>query len=353
MKNAPRINFCTLFNSNYLSRGLVLYNSLLHHCPAFHLYVFAFDDACYAYLKDRALQHVTVISLKEFEDAQLLSVKPERSAAEYCWTCTASTIRYSIRTFDLENCTYIDADMRFYSDPNILVNEMRSNSCSVLITKHNYSAAYDQSLLSGRYCVQFVTFLNDEKGMKVLEDWRNDCIDWCYARAEDGKFGDQKYLDHWQDKYEGVHELQHEGGGIAPWNLQQYRFRKTGQQVIAKRIDNGKEYAVVFFHYHGLKFFKNDIVLLTGELYDLDQESQQIFYRPYVRELNEAAASVKKAAPAIDAQGARSESPVGAMNPLLLIRYYLYDLKSSAKNIFGRTLRRRISNHYYFSSKKY
>ncbi len=35
---------------------------------------------------------------------------------------------------------------------------------SVLITDHRYTPIYDQSLKSGRYCVQFITFKNDKIG---------------------------------------------------------------------------------------------------------------------------------------------------------------------------------------------
>src|SRR4051812_18081280 len=87
-----KLNFCTLFNSSYLSRGVVMYESLQKYCSDFHLYVFAFDEVSCNYLRSKNFPSMTVISLREFEDAELLRVKPTRSAGEYCWTCTSSTI---------------------------------------------------------------------------------------------------------------------------------------------------------------------------------------------------------------------------------------------------------------------
>src|SRR5690606_18781443 len=106
-----RLNFCTLFDSNYLSRGLVMYDSLVTYCPEFHLYVFAFDQLALETLTQLNLPSLTVISLADFEDEELLKVKGERSRAEYCWTCTSSTIQYVLDHFEVENCTYLDADM--------------------------------------------------------------------------------------------------------------------------------------------------------------------------------------------------------------------------------------------------
>ena len=75
---------------------------------------------------------ITAISLKQFEDDKLLQIKSTRSAAEYCWTCTASTVLYAINTFSLEHCIYIDADMCFYSNPQSLIDEWSDKS--ILLT---------------------------------------------------------------------------------------------------------------------------------------------------------------------------------------------------------------------------
>lgn len=340
------LNFCTLFNSAYLSRGLTLYDSLKDSCKQFHLYVFAFDTECYDYLKSLNLRDLTVISLNEFEDEELLRIKPSRTSGEYCWTCTASTIRYAIKTFNLHQCTYIDADMFFYSDPKVLIDEMGSDS--VLITEHRYTKAYDQSEVSGKYCVQFMTFNNDERGMKVLEWWRNACIDWCYARVEDGKFGDQKYLDTWTKQFEGVHELKHLGGGLAPWNMQQYKFERNNGKLIGTEITSGKQFEGVFFHFHGLKLFSDNIVSYTGETYEMDKNSIEQLFEPYVHKLLQKGSEIAARGSKMNYHAVFGESPKKPMNVLSLLRWYLYDIRTSLANINGRKTKRRVKHHHYF-----
>lgn len=341
-----KLNFCTLFNSGYLSRGIVMYESLLKHCNDFHLYIFAFDDNSCDHLRSKNHKYITVVSLKEFEDEQLLKVKAGRTAGEYCWTCTPSTILYSIKTFGLDNCTYLDADMKFFSDPRILINEMGNNS--VMITEHRYTKAYDQSAESGKYCVQFVTFKNDERGMNVLNWWRDRCIEWCYSYAEDGKFGDQKYLDDWTTRFEGVHELKYLGGGIAPWNIQQYKFETSEGKLTGREISSGKSFEVVFFHFHGVKFYENDIVSFSHSLYDLSKEVQNLFYKPYIQSLNK----VKQQISAFDANGTSGKSPLKPMSLLLRLKFYVNDLKRSGKNICGQNVKNRVDHHYYYYRNK-
>ena len=285
------IHFCTLFDSRYLSRGLAMYRSLEQHCASFHLYIFAFDDLSHQTLRMLHLPHATVISLSEFEDEQLLTVKPTRTAGEYCWTCTPSTIRYCIQTYELDACTYIDADLLFFADPSVLIEEMGDRS--VLITEHRYSPAYDQSATSGIYCVQFICFKNTEDGMRVLNWWRAACLEWCYNRIEDGKFGDQKYLDDWSDRFSGVHELQHLGGGVAPWNVQQYDFEYREGALTGKERSSGTEFPVIFYHYHGFRYAEADAFIPSPE-YLLSENDLKHIYGPYVHALTSVEKELKK-----------------------------------------------------------
>ncbi len=272
-------NYCTLFDINYLSRGLAMYKSLKQWSSEFHLYIFAFDEKSLEILRNERLEFTTIISLKEFEDEKLLAVKPGRNRAEYCWTCTSSTILYCIHNFNLDSCTYLDADLFFYSSPEPIFEELGTKS--MLLTEHRYSPQYVRDEKNGKYCVQFICFKNDISGLKALEWWRDRCIEWCYARHEDGKFGDQGYLNDWTKRFEGVHSLKHLGGGVAAWNVQQYDIFSENGDIKGKERISGKVFPLIFYHFHYLKFIDNGTVELGRRV--LDKNDFTYLYIPYIK----------------------------------------------------------------------
>ena len=285
------INFCTLFNSTYLTRGLAMYFSLEKHCPDFHLYILAFDQSCYDTLSALHLGKATIISLHEFEDNDLLRVKPTRTATEYCWTCTPASLNYCISKYSLPSCTYLDADLLFFSNPAVLLEEMADDS--VLITEHRYTPEYDQTKNSGKYCVQFICIKNDKRGREVLDWWKQACLEWCYNRVEDNKFGDQKYLDEWSTRFEGIHELQHLGGGVAPWNMQQYTFQQHGNHLTGTEITTGKTFDVVFFHFHCFRCYKTNVFMPAGP-YQLNENLLTLIYGSYINILQQIGSFLKQ-----------------------------------------------------------
>ncbi len=280
------LNFCTLFDSSYLIKGLCMYNSLKKVCLDFHLYIFAFDDLSQKILEESGFENITVISLAEFENKELLTAKQNRSKGEYCWTCTPSTIWYCINHFDLSDCTYIDADVFFYKDPKVLIQELKGND--VLITEHRYTPRYDNTSLAGKYCVQFITFRNTTNGLNVLKWWKDVCINWCFARYEDGKFGDQKYLDDWTTRFRGIHVLNHLGGGVAPWNMQQYSFRKEDMGIIGTELSSKDEFDLIFFHFHFVHTYNIRLGYLNYlGIYKIPPSVMKLIYNPYLSLLHD------------------------------------------------------------------
>ncbi len=275
-------NFCTLFDSNYLVKGLAMYHSLLRTGEPFRLYIFCFDDRTHEILRAMDLAHAVLITLGEFETEELKRVKQDRSRGEYCWTCTSHVIRHVLDSYALPHVTYVDADIFFYRGPGILFDELERSGGSVLITEHRYTPRYDRSREYGKYCVQFITFRNDSRGLRVLQWWQDRCLEWCYARLEDGRFGDQKYLDSWTTDFQGVHVLEHLGGGVAPWNVQQYHVTK-GPLVDSQ--------PVIFYHFHYLTWYHNGWFDLGS--YKISSRVKQYIYGPYVSALEDALEQVQ------------------------------------------------------------
>ena len=301
--------FCTLFDKNYSAKGLAMYKSLRRVCHSFHLFIFSFDDVLTYSLERMCLSDVTIIPLSSFEDTELLRVKSERSFAEYCWTCTPSTVIYCLNKYNIDHCIYLDADLFFFSNPKVLLDEMGDDD--VLITEHRYTTQYDQSLISGKYCVQFMAFKNNNNSKAILYWWRNACLSWCYNRHEDGKFGDQKYLDDWTSRFTGIHVLKHLGGGVAPWNMQQYTFEKNGDRVIGRDLD-GKCFEVVFFHFHALLSYKKGLLReFYAQEYFLSNNARNCLYVPYIKQLIRSFFSMRSIDKTIDGV-ATKDNPISS-----------------------------------------
>lgn len=256
-----KIDFCTLFDSFYLDKGLTMYQSLVDTGCDFNLYILAMNDKCYDILKDKKLAGIIPIALEDFMDDDLRRVKAERSRAEFCWTCSSCLLRYILKAYpQVELITYIDADLYFYNNPKVLIDEFLASGKSASIIEHRFdNSRYSAELKknSGKYCVEFNSFKNNAEGIKVLDDWRKKCIDACSSTADGESFGDQKYQDTWTTDYTCIHETRHLGAGIAPWNISQYRYAGKNQVRMGKEktpID------IIFYHYHMIDYLPDNMV---------------------------------------------------------------------------------------------
>ena len=266
------MNFCTLFDSYYLLKGLGLYLSLEKVTDDFHLYVMAFDKDCYNKLQSFNFKYMTVELLDDFETPALLEAKKDRTKAEYCWTCGPSVIYHFLTKYGLDEITYLDSDLFFLSDPHLLKDEIKNSS--IVITEQGINE--EMALRYGRYCVQYMTFKNDEDGLGALTWWRDRCIEWCYQIMEPTRYADQKYIDEFPKRWNNVCVLENKGAGIAPWNF--HRFNYTDHSLTS----NGIEYPFVFYHMHGVKFDVSDRVFYLKSLdVRLTKQVIDLFYEPY------------------------------------------------------------------------
>jgi hypothetical protein len=242
--------FCTYFDKRYLVRGLTLYRSLTA-VEDIALWVLCLDDETRRALDQLKWPGIRAISIQDLEraDEALAAVKRKRTPVEYYFTCTPSWISYVLQQSrgECDSLAYVDADLFFYDSTAQL--DLEFASASILLTAHRFPPEIAHMEKFGNFNVSFLLFRNDSNADKALRRWRTQCLEWCHDRLEDGKFGDQKYLDDWPDAIPGVREVQHPGAGVAPWNWSRFEWKLTHNGTM---IDGAP---LIFFHFHDLRLF--------------------------------------------------------------------------------------------------
>lgn len=273
--------FATLFDYNYLSRGIVLYNSLKLNCKDFTIYILALDIQTERFFIENHFEHVIVISLQELEenDSRLFSIKSKRSLFEYYFTISPCLPLFLLNKYNLPHICTLDADIKFYSNPSLLFDYL--NEYSMVITPHKFSKENSTLISYGEFNVSFQIFKNDQFGQSCLNSWRNQCIDWCFDYIDGSKFADQGYLNNWPLIYNGsLKILDDEVSGIAPWNVNQFKLEYKKKTILS----NSKE--LIFYHFQGFNSFENRIATSSFEKYNVNiSHSLKKLYIDYWTEL--------------------------------------------------------------------
>lgn len=274
-------HFCTLFDSNYLLRGLTLFRSLERCMGEFRLYALALDEECLAALRTIRSTRLVPVALPDVEAATpgLLQAKANRSVVEYYFTLSPVLPLHILEHWqDVDLITYLDADLFFFASPEPIFEELGTNS--ILITEHRFPAALRAKEVFGQYNVQYQTFRRDDEGLACLRRWRAQCLEWCYDRLEAGRFADQKYLEEWPVRYPHLVVSRLPGAGVAPWNWSTHEMQITPEGITVMNEP------LIFYHFHALKIFRPWLV--SNGLLDFGMMPFRLrrrLYCGYVREL--------------------------------------------------------------------
>lgn len=260
-------HYITLFDSGFLPQGLALHASIRRHQPDAQLWIIAMDADAATALRRLGLPNVTVLDLADVENDRLRAVRADRTRGEYCWTLTPFTPQIVFDADpDARRATYVDADLWFVRDPTPMLDELDTAHASVLITDHAYAPEHADAIRWGRYCVQFMPFTRGT-GDEVMDWWQDRVIEWCFNRLEGDRFGDQKYLDDWPQRFpQQVHVLSREEATQAPWNATRFDPRDA-----------------LVYHFHGLRTMSADRVRLGH--YRIPEATIDLIYRPYLADL--------------------------------------------------------------------
>jgi hypothetical protein len=133
--------------------------------------------------------------------------------------------------------------------------------------------------------------------------WRDRTLEWCHARVEPGRYGNQHYLEELAG-LAGVRTAASPEIGLAPWNASDRSIRGTPD---APTIDGRP---IVFFHFQSLRLHRpwpvlprvgyptnylapngarRGVIARTNAWYRLPADQRRLLWEPYLRRLIETA----------------------------------------------------------------
>ena len=210
------------------------------------LWVLCWDQRTYDVLSEAKLRNLHLVACDDFEarHPDYKAIRSSRKNYEYYWTCKARFIEDVLHHNPaMEQLAFFDADHYCFSDPSALFDEM--GDVSILLIEHNFTRNRLRNCAAvGRFNAGLCVFRNDSIAHQALSDWGQQNKEWCKDYPDQGRFGDQKYLDDWPEKYGSVSLIHNPEVCVAPWNIGQISISQKHKILL---INNTP---LVFFHFH-------------------------------------------------------------------------------------------------------
>jgi hypothetical protein len=242
--------FCTLSDYNYLPKGIVLYESLIKTSSEdFRLFYLCLDDKSFIKLNNAKNTKIIPINLSDLEGQreELRIAKSNRPYNQYCWTLASYFCNYILEEHKTDHITYIDADILFYADIDIVYREIGIKSVGIIAHRHNKIGDPD-----GAYNVGIIYFKNDKVGKETLFWWKDAVINKKYPHLQ--TCGDQKYLEEFIPRFgeENICVADKTFAHAAPWNYRLYYWSKF--KLNGKITWNNEEQILVFTHFSRMSY---------------------------------------------------------------------------------------------------
>lgn len=266
--------------------GYTLFQSLCRHVADFTLYAAALDDEAYRLLgelNDPRLVPVRLADIEAFDPA-FAGCRGNRSRVEYIFTLSPVLPLYLFDRYpEIGVLNYLDSDLFFFHDPAPVYREFEGKS--LLICPHRFPPSLKFREEFGVFNVAFQLYRRDAECRRILEWWRERCIEWCCDRVEPGRFADQKYLDRWPGMTGALAVAAHPGVDVAPWNWMGLEWEEGADHSWHPA---GSE--LICFHYQGFRFLTSHLLShnLGSYGFRMPGELKRYLYGSYARAFREA-----------------------------------------------------------------
>lgn len=288
--------FTTLSDSHYMDKGIAMYNSLLETSSEdFVLHYLCLDQKCYdifTKLKVRykkfdkmIIDNLSTIekqsSWVDFQEhKKQFPSKDLESYMDYCFVLASYYTNYLYNNMPPTDITYLDSDLYFYKDINLLYKEIGNKSIGIIPHRHISLTDY-----YGLYNVSFVYFKNNKIAKDVLYWWKDAVLTRKYPELH--TCGDQKYLDEFIPRFgeENICVINKNSYG-APWNYRLYVYDQLEKN--GNIIYGNESQPLVFNHFS--KFvcdYDNNRYIPDNGTYNGFTCDQRIYNIPQLKKLHD------------------------------------------------------------------
>jgi hypothetical protein len=265
------------------------------------------DEKAYEILSKLNLKHAKLIKTKDIETPEVVKIKKDRNKGEYSWTLKSVLMNYLFHKYKkLDHLFYLDGDIYFYDDIKLVYEDIGTKS--IALAPHRFPRSMKgRTKRTGVFNAGVLYLKKDKTGLKALKRWKKQCIEWCYWRLEDGKLGDQMYLDEWPKLYKNIHQFSHKGINLAPWNVDEYKLSRRNGNIF---VD---DQPLIFYHFHQFKVF-TDYSIQESHGYQISKDAKNIIYGPYVDAVLDTIKKVKNIDPKFNEGLDKKEAQSGFKN---------------------------------------
>lgn len=217
-------HYVTFADTNYMPLALTLYESILKYSKGeFCLHFLVNSEKDFALIKN--LPNIKAYLFdeckKENDCFQTLEgfTKKHNDFSPFHFMTTPVFTHHVMSRNDV-SVLYLDADLFFYDDPDLIIKSIRDKSIG--LCTHKSMMREKGGPNNGYFNVGSIYFANDQLGKECLEWWVSVCLDNQNPFfSVYGQCGDQKYLELFEDivGVDNIKIIDYDIGHVAPWNI--------------------------------------------------------------------------------------------------------------------------------------
>lgn len=270
-ERTPSMSFISICDIKYLSRFLVMLESLREYIANSPIFIVTLDNLSQSQLEILDLPNLNIIALDELNmelDGVVDDLASDRQYKEFIFALTPFLLLFLSKRVKSDFLVYVDADVCFVGDP---LQIMRFRTATLGIFGHQFSDRAKHLEKYGKYNVGVVYFSRLEESERALAWWSEKCLESTSLDliSNPRVFGDQKYLDDVPLMFSGVEIHANQNYCKGPWNTNEIP-------------DKGESSHPFFFHFSGLEIGRRIAIMGLRAYGWKPTEGTKDFYREYV-----------------------------------------------------------------------